>query len=120
MTLSLAYNHYKQFGADHFIKVLLHELAHHIQYIRSKKIEHDTEFKDICLALGGIMNEQLAQGKYRPCLSYKFIDTPNKYKYTCTGCGNIFYTKRKMDPKRICLKCGTSVSKFKLKELIKK
>ncbi|MFW6014808.1 MAG: SprT-like domain-containing protein [bacterium] len=75
--IHLAYNHYVEFGFDSLIKVLMHEIAHHIRYMKYEDISHGEEFKKLCKKLNGCLNETHAVGKYKN-MSYRGIQTPFK------------------------------------------
>lgn len=73
----LAHKHYTQFGIKSLLRVLRHELAHHICYEDGKNMGHDIHFRDLCLELDGVLCENYAIGKYKN-LQYRGIETPYK------------------------------------------
>lgn len=76
-SISLAYRHYFLYGGDSLIKVLKHEIAHHICCVRGKDVNHGPYFKDLCLEINASLGEHLATGKYSKLL-YVGIETKNK------------------------------------------
>lgn len=110
--ISLAYAHYKKFGIDSLIKILKHEIAHHICSMRGKDVDHGPYFKDICFDIGACMNEFYATGKYKN-LAYSGINTRYLWQYECPGCSNGFRTKKKLqETGRGCAICGYPLLKF--------
>jgi len=116
-SISLAYKHYIYFGIDSLIKVLKHEIAHHICCMRGKNIDHGPYFKKLCKKIGGCLGLQLATGKYSN-LSYIGIETPYKWYYKCPTCKIDFYTKRKLNENNtVCNNCDTEIWKFEKRKL---
>jgi len=104
--IDLAYNHLKKFGIDSLLRVLYHELAHHIRYEMYQDMEHNDEFNELCYELGGHLDTQhYDKNEKYTCLKYEGIETPDKWEYTCI-CGNVIRTKRKLKmDTRGCIHC---------------
>lgn len=62
---------------DSLIRVLKHEIAHHICNMQGKGVYHHTDFKDICLEIGACLGDDFAIGKYKH-LRYEGIEVPIK------------------------------------------
>ena len=116
--INLAYNHLKEFGIDSLLRVLYHELAHHIRYETYQDMEHNDEFKELCYELGGHLDIQhYNKNEKYACLKYEGIETPDKWEYTCI-CGSVIRTKRKLKmDTRGCIYCGYPLLLFKIKKL---
>lgn len=104
------------YGYGEAEKTLKHELAHYINYVYNKSNEHDKNFKDLCVKLGGNMNEFLATGEYKESKCENWVSDKVGYLYSCP-CGEFEYkTVRKVAEKMMsrycCPKCKTYIKKF--------
>jgi len=110
--IDLAYKHYQQFGFQSVVKILRHELAHHICNLTGCGIKHCDCFKELCYELKGVMNSDYAKGKYSH-MSYKGIETPYKWLYMCPVCKNSFGTKKKLTHDQYgCVFCECPLENF--------
>jgi len=75
--IKLAYKHYKKFGIESFIRVLRHEVLHHVCYEKGYGTDHNETFKDMCLENNACLNDIFAKGKYES-LVYEGIRTDYK------------------------------------------
>jgi predicted SprT family Zn-dependent metalloprotease len=111
---------FKLFSYEEGEKTLRHELAHYINFVYNKSGGHDTNFKDICIELGGTMNAKHAVGKYEDSLCTNWVSREVGYMYTCP-CGKTKHkTIKKVSAKMMerykCPHCKTYINKFKVEK----
>ena len=110
--IKLAYKHYKKFGIESFIRVLRHEVLHHVCYEKGYGTDHNETFKDMCLENNACLNDIFAKGKYES-LVYEGIRTRYKWEYKCPWCDKRFYTKKKLTTtNRKCIICNCPLDNF--------
>lgn len=108
---------YKIFGLDETIKVLMHELAHHIDYnVYFSKAHHGPSFFRICRELGGVVGPQFA---HSGCDIGSFLPKKRERKilavYVCPcGATHKIKTRKVLDTlyRRHCSICGASCNTF--------
>lgn len=99
--------YYQEHGIDELKGIILHELCHYHLHLMKKGFKHeDKDFKDLLKKVG-------APRYCKPLTSIKKRTVSYKYKYQCSGCGQTFLRKRKVDIKRFV--CG--ICKSRLKQL---
>jgi len=115
--IALNYKVYENIGIDAVMGTVKHEFAHLIAYDKTNKVDHGTKFKEVCLKLGGHMNDDFAKGKYAACSNNNYFlpSHMKKYKMTCNGCGQVLRRDRinKKLLNKIC-RCGEAVRNFKV------
>lgn len=80
--------------------------------MREKDVDHGPYFRDICLDIGGCMNESYATGKYKK-LAYSGINTDYLWQYKCPDCSHRFKTKKKLNENGYgCAICGCPLERF--------
>lgn len=115
--VQVAHKHLYHFGMDSLIKVLKHEIAHHICCMKGFPVDHGTYFKDLCLEMGACLSDHLCYGKYSK-LSYDGIDTPYLWEYKCPKCHVNFKTKRSLNKSgMLCAVCGYPITHFDKRRL---
>ena len=116
--ISLNHKVYKHIGIDAVIGTVKHEFAHLIAYNEIGVLDHGNRFKEVCLKLGGHMNDKFAQGKFTACSNKEFFlpSEMKKYKLTCGVCGNIIRRDRlnkNLLNNNACL-CGNRLRNFNI------
>lgn len=117
--IKLAYNYYQEFGFDHVMKTLNHEMAHFIAHELHNERGHGPVFKKICQAVDGHMNSKHATGQYEQCKTSDFIKSSYKWEYAC-DCGISYKRKRRISAKmmyRYSCKCGKRLADLRLIKL---
>lgn len=116
--VELSTRYRQEYGWERSNGTFLHEMAHHIVWVKYGQRGHCHLWKMICKELGGTMNRKLAGYGFAESGTDKYIKTPWKYKYTCP-CGATYKRKRRIQIKAglTCGKCRTSVRNFKMEEL---
>lgn len=113
--------YYRDFGAQRTLGTFRHELAHIADWLETGYTGHGRNFKRLCTAFGGTMNEKLAADTAGAKSSTEYIQTSAKWQYTCAGCGVSFTTKRRLGKNKEqhgrCKNCGTSIRRWSLKQL---
>lgn len=129
--LELSTCNFHEFGKETIYATFLHELAHHICYLkydkpynktrlRRKYTGHKEPFKIICHAIGGSMNCRMAGEKYKSSSEKaKYCNSnikPRNHTYTCPTCDIVsrFPKQKTADwlSSRACRTCKTVMTKF--------
>ncbi|TCP23836.1 SprT-like protein [Scopulibacillus darangshiensis] len=100
----------KHYGREEFIGIIKHELCHYHLHIQGKGYQHrDRDFKELLDNVGGSRYCQLVPGTKNQ------IST--KYVYKCTGCGQIYNRKRRINlTKYVCGKCRGKLGQIPFKK----
>ena len=114
--IEISNRHYLTFGYEKTEKVLRHEIAHHIAWVKHNHKSHGEIFKKICMELGGQMNAKFAKGEYAACKGVYCKTTRRRMRYECV-CGVIFFRKSRLFKDRVysCRKCGRTITEYNMK-----
>ncbi|XZF75817.1 SprT family protein [Bacillus sp. AL-1R] len=97
--------YFEEHGIEELKGIILHELCHYHLHIMKRGYKHeDKDFKELLKKVG-------APRYCKPLNSIKKRTHSYKYKYRCSGCGQTFLRKRKVDIKRYV--CGLCKSPLK-------
>lgn len=110
--IDISRKHYEMFGEEETEKIIKHELCHYHLHLEGKGYRHrDRDFKELLARVGG--------ARYCRALPGRTSSEPYRYQLNCTGCGTIFYRKRRVDTKKyVCGKCHGKLVNIKLDSVL--
>lgn len=105
--IDISRKHYELYGAEETEMIIKHELCHYHLHLQGKGYRHrDADFKQLLRQVGGT--------RYCKALPERRTQ-PYRYRLLCTGCGQTFLRKRRIDTKKyVCGRCRGKLQIFKL------